>query len=198
MVFGNAYTAVPVDSWALDDLIVARVRAAAPGLSIRKIPYNKDDLARADERRSLFQTASDSFKTFIQSAAPAAACERYVVVNRERTQFSNTNQSVEGVGIVQWGSPIKDRTFLFAMTNIRVFDGQTFALLKHGSASTDEGLTVSRVLLLNPIRGPNRELENSAFPSAPGEAATNKAFRDGVRSLLTESLDKTLPALLAR
>jgi len=197
MVFGNAFTAVPIESWGLDDLIVARVRAAAPGLSVRKIPYTKDDLARADATRSLFRTAGDSFKTFIQSAAPAA-CERYVVVNRERNQFSNTNQSVEGVGIVQWGNPIKERTFLFAMTNIRVFDGQTFELLKHGSASTEDGLTVSRVLLLNAIRGPNRELESAAFPAIPAEAATNPGFREGIRGLLTESLDKTLPAMLAR
>jgi hypothetical protein len=46
------------------------------------------------------------------------------------------------------------------------------------------------------IRGPNRELDGSALPASATEAAANPAFRDGVRALLTSSLDMTLPAML--
>jgi hypothetical protein len=35
------------------------------------------------------------------------------------------------------------------------------------------------------------------FPDRPADAAANPVLRDGVRSMLTASLDKTLPALLA-
>src|SRR6266850_916818 len=34
MVFGNEHTEVPIGAWGLDDLVVARVRAAAPGTAV--------------------------------------------------------------------------------------------------------------------------------------------------------------------
>ena len=38
--FGNDLKEVPIESWALDDLVVARVRAAAgPGIAVRRIAY---------------------------------------------------------------------------------------------------------------------------------------------------------------
>src|SRR5579872_7290109 len=41
-VFGNEFTDASVGSWGLDDLVVARARAAAPGRSVRRIPYARD------------------------------------------------------------------------------------------------------------------------------------------------------------
>jgi hypothetical protein len=88
------------------------------------------------------------------------------------------------------------RTYLFALTYIQIYDGRGFEVIKQGEASTDDESIVSRVLMVKPIRGPNRELDNASFPSAPVEATNNPALRDGVRALLTASLDKTLPAML--
>jgi hypothetical protein len=36
------------------------------------------------------------------------------------------------------------------------------------------------------------------FPEKPADAVNNPVLRDGVRTMLTKSLDKTLPALLQR
>jgi len=41
MVFGNDHAEVPINAWGLDDLAVARVRAAAAGAGVRKIAYAK-------------------------------------------------------------------------------------------------------------------------------------------------------------
>src|SRR5947208_15750302 len=46
-VFGNERSEVPIDGWGLDDLVIARVRAAAgPGVPVRKIAYTKDAFAQ--------------------------------------------------------------------------------------------------------------------------------------------------------
>ncbi|MCK1736267.1 hypothetical protein IVA79_20510 [Bradyrhizobium sp. 138] len=195
-MFGNEYTPVPVDSWGLDDLIISRVRAAASGKSVRRIAYSPGAWTRAAESGSPMLRRNPERQEFVQQSAASSRCQRYVLVERFQNGFSNTNQSVEGFGIVKWGNPIKRRTFLFALTYVTVYDGQSFEVIKKGAASLDDEPMVSRVLGINPISGPNRELDESAFPAAPAEAAANPKLRDGVRALLTTSLDRTLPRLL--
>jgi hypothetical protein len=197
-VFSNERTEVSVGNWGLNDLVVARVRAAAgPGVAVRRIAHTSDAIARAEQPGLLFRDTKTDLSGIIRQAAAGSHCQRYVLVHSLTSQFSNLNQSVRGVGIVHWGNPIKDHTYLFALTYIRVYDGQGFEVIKQqAAASTDDESMVSRALMLKPIRGPNRELDNASFPSAPVEAVTNPTLRDGVRALLTASLDKTLPAML--
>lgn len=133
---------------------------------------------------------------FVQQNVANSRCQRYVLVERFQNGFSNTNQSVEGFGIVKWGNPIKRRTFLFALTYITVYDGQSFEVINKGAATLDAEPMMSRVLGLNPISGPHQELDETAFPSTPAVVAANSKLRDGVRALLTTSLDRTLPRLL--
>ena len=59
----------------------------------------------------------------------------------------------------------------------------------------DHSLAVQR-FLGKLIGGPYRELPAESFPTRPEDAADNPALRDGVRAMLAESLDKTLPLLL--
>jgi len=198
-VFGNEDAEVPIGSWGLDDLVVTRVRAAvAPGIAVRRIAYAKEALTSLEQSKGLlFRDTKAELISLVRQIASGANCQRYVLVSRFIGQFSNTNQNVRGVGIVKWDHPLKKQTYLYALTYIRVFDGQDFSIIKQGAASTNDESLVSRALMLAPVRGPNRELDEASFPAAPAGAATNPAFRDGVRALLTTSLDKTLPALLA-
>lgn len=192
-VFGNEKADVTVAGWGLDDLAVARVRAAAgPGVRVRKISFAKEALAPPERSGSFFRDTKAELSNAVRQIASGSNCERYVLINRSTSQFSNLNQTVRGMGIVTWSY----RTFLFALSYVRVYDGQSFEVIKQAAATTDDEAVISRVLLLNPIRGPNREVERSVFPAEPSAAATNPALRDGVRSLLTTSLDKTLPAML--
>jgi hypothetical protein len=193
MVFGNELTEVSTSGWGLDDLVIARIRAAAPGATVRKITAAKDAFAaikRPEGLSGLFHDTNTDLVAAVRQIVAGTHCKRYVLVRRYGSQFSNTNQSVRGVGIVSWGG----RTYLFALTYIRVFDGEDFSIIKRGAASTDDESPISRVLLLNPIRG--RKLEEGPFPAAPEEAASNPALRDGVRALLAASLDQTMPAML--
>jgi hypothetical protein len=193
MVFGNEREEISVVGWGLDDLVVARVRAVAgPGVRVRKITHTKEAFAQLERPGSFFRDTKSELSNALRQIAAGSNCERYVFVTRFTSQFSNLNQSVRGIGIVSWSY----RTLLFALSYIRIYDGQSFEVIKQGAAAIGDEPLVSRLLLLNPIRGPNQELDKAAFPSDPAEAATSPALRDGARALLTASLDNTLPAML--
>jgi hypothetical protein len=194
-MFGNDLKEVPIESWGLDDLIVARVRAAAgPRFTVRRIAYPANAFATFDNP-PLFHNTENDIKEVVHTVAPANGCERYVVVIRSGSQWSNTNQSVKGIGIVHAG--IIDRlsvTFLFTMTALDIVDGHTFEILKKGAGSIEDNQLLHDLLTMPALRGPNRKLEDFPWPPPP-DAVTG--LREPTRALLAASLDKVLPKLLA-
>jgi len=189
----DRYARVSVAAWTLDELVVSRVRAAAPGNSVRRIPFTKEDLKSGgrDQPRlfASYRIASD-IENVVRLLATRVRCERYVVVHRH-----GGNQREFGIGISQY--PLNGPTQLFAMTYIRVYDGATFALIKEAAALMTEDTFTERVMH-NPLGGPSMQVDRAMFPERPADAVNNAALRDGVRTMLTKSLDKTLPALLQR
>jgi hypothetical protein len=131
-VFGNEDAEVPIGSWGLDDLVVTRVRAAvAPGVAVRRIAYAKEALTSPEQSKGLlFRDTKAELINLVRQIASGANCQRYVLVSRFIGQFSNTNQTVRGVGIVKWDHPLKKQTYLYALTYIRIFDGQDFSIIK--------------------------------------------------------------------
>src|SRR5207302_4166001 len=53
MVFGIELTEVSTSGWGLDDLVVARIRAAAPGATVRKITAPRKGLPAFKVRKGL-------------------------------------------------------------------------------------------------------------------------------------------------
>lgn len=192
LTFLDKHTRVSVAAWALNDLVVSRVRAAAAGSSVRGIPYTAEELRSGgrEKQRPFFYSAATDIGNFVRFLAPKLRCERYIVVHRH-----HGTQRESGIGISQYpyGGPVH----LFAMMYIRVYDGTTFALIKEAPALMTEDTYVDR-LLHNPLGGPSRELDRAMFPEKPADVVNNAVLRDGVRTMLTKSLDKTLPALLQR
>jgi hypothetical protein len=81
MVFGNEHTEVPIDAWGLDDLVVARVRAAALGTVVKRIAYAKGAFEPYDNPPSkLFRNRQDDLTAVVREITANASCERYVVV----------------------------------------------------------------------------------------------------------------------
>jgi hypothetical protein len=187
--FADTYARVAVDGWALDELVVARVRAAAPGMSVRRIPFTKEELVQHRKPVSIFDSDAN-IREFAQYVSRGMNCERYVVVHRH-----GGSQPEFGIGISK--RPFAKEATLFAMMYIRVYDGQTFQLSKKAPALMTEDTFVER-LLHSPLGGPSRQLDVAMFPDKPADAITNPVLRDGVRAMLAASLDKTLPALLAQ
>jgi hypothetical protein len=188
--FGSETTRIRVDGWGFDDLVAARVRAAAPGHAVRRIVYARKELARYQQG---FPDTDDEINDFVRDAAAGTDCERYVVVQPHASRIMKTSAFVHGMGIVNVGAPITRHNFLFALTYIRIYDGRSFELIKQGATSTDDQPPMSQFM---PFQGPKMELDEASFPATPSEAAANPVFRKGVRALLKASLDNTLPAML--
>lgn len=180
--FGN--DRVATEGWGLDELVVSRVRTAAPGRSVRRIPFTAAELLNDAQRPYSF--FSDKVKEFAQRIAGRIRCERYVVVHRHGGNYREF-----GVGISRY--VLFDKAILYAMMKILVYDGHTFELIGQAPASLKKG-SVKRTIGVP--SGPAIELDLSMFPEKPADAARNPVLRDGVRALLTQSLDNTLPALL--
>lgn len=199
MAFGNDLKEVPIESWGLDDLVVARVRAAAgAGVAVRRIAYPANAFEPFDHPPNrLFRNAAKDLKNVVQAIAGASGCERYVVVVKDTNADSMTNQSFTGIGIF---SRAGGDVHLFALTALSVFDGNTFEVIKGGvGAPVEQKLgsnpTLYDRLRTNPMHGPNLALKED-FPWPPSQDAV-MGLRDTTRALLAESLDKTLPKLLA-
>jgi hypothetical protein len=185
----NTYARAAADGWGLDDLVVSRVRAAAPRTEVRRIAFSRDTLARARKPVPFFGDRDSNLKDFARQVAAGANCDRLVMVHRFGTG------SVFGIGIINFVNLIENRTYLYAIMYVRIYDGRTFELIKEGPALIDDGSFLSRVSSY-PIGGPFQVLDERSFPASRAEAVGDPVLREGVRALLTASLDKTLPAML--
>jgi len=198
MAFGNDLKEVPIESWGLDDLVVARVRAAAgAGVAVRRIAYPANAFEPYDHPpRRLFGDGDKDLKSVVQAIVGAGGCERYVVVVKDKNADRLTNQTFTGIGVY---SRAGGDVHLFALAALIVFDGHTFESLKKGvGAPVEEKIgnnpTLYDLTRTNPMRGANVPLNDFSWPPTT-EAVMG--LRDATRALLAESLDKTLPKLLA-
>ena len=195
-VFGNDYAEVPV-SWGLDDLVFARVRAAAGNTPVRRITYAKGALDSYYHPKSgLFRNQREELSNLIRQVAGNAGCERYLVVMRSEGQLDGTNQSLSGVGIFSRGVGLISYAYVFAYIGVTWVDGRTFEIMK-GPAVTFEGVMkhmadnfVSNELL--------QKVDKSMFPETAADSANNTALRDTTRDFLTKRLDKILPPYFAQ
>jgi len=194
-IFGNEYSEVPSDAWAIDDLIVARVRAAAgSGTAVRRIAYGKEALFELYEKpgKGLFNNPRENLTAVVRQIAANSHCARYIVVTRLIGNLPGTNQSLEGIGVLSQG-PFGSAA-VFAYTNVTVFDGQTFAIRDDpfGSFGARLSASLSRFGKDEFLR----HVEGAEFPASPEAAAKDVRLRDGARSLVAERLDRILPEYL--
>ena len=202
-VFQNKKMVVPIAGWGLNDLIFARIRAAIPaGVSVLRIPYNPAKIPPHDESKDtlkdrLFRDLNAELAQYMREVAKGTNCRHYVQILNSISPIGSSNYTVRGFGILNQDVALGRRIFLYALAFIRIFDGRDFSVVRQSSAliNVHHSLAVQR-LLGKLISGPYRELPAESFPTRPEDAGDNPALRDGVRAMLTESLDTTLPFLL--
>ena len=192
-IFNNEYSEVPIESWGLDDLVVARVRAAAGArFAVRRIAYASDAFETFDHpEKRVPKYFDEGLKTIMETVTRSDQCERYFLVLKGAAEFGGTNQVIKGMGIVNRGFAALNTTFLHALSYIMVFDGRTYETLKTGVGRQDYPVGSS---IFGVLRGPGYELKDFSWPPTP-DAITG--LPDRTRTLLAESLDKALPELLA-
>ena len=194
-VFGNEFTDAPVESWGLDDLVVARVRAAARGKSVKRVTYPRDAFEPFyHPPRELFRDASHDLVDVVRRVAANANCERYLVVVRFTGQVPGTNQSAHGIGLLtNWASGAFKNAQLFSFIGIVAYDGKTFAKRENpigfGARLADHLSHLGRSEFFEPLK-------DFEPPTTPDAVAGNSRLRDGARAMIAARLDKELPAYL--
>jgi hypothetical protein len=194
-VFGNEYSEVPYDAWGIDDLIVARVRAAAGSrVAVLRIAYGKEALFELYEKpgKGPFNNPRENLTAVVRKIAANSHCTRYVVVTRFIGNLPGTNQSLEGVGVLSQG-PFGSAA-VFAYVQIAVFDGQTFAIRDDPFGGF--GARLSSALSRLGKDEFLRHVDGAEFPASPEAAARDIRLRDAAHALLAERLDRILPEYL--
>lgn len=195
-VFGNEYAEVQVP-WGLDDLVFARVRAAAGATPLRRITYANGAFdAYYHPKPSLFRNEREELSNLIRQIAGNAGCERYVVITRSEGMMPGTNQPLRGLGILNRGVGPISHSFLYAYVGVTVFDGQTFEIRK-GPGVTLEG-AMKHLADGFGLDEHLRKVDDSLYPATAADAASNTALRDNIRDFLTQRLDKILPPYFAQ
>ena len=202
-VFQNKKTVVPIPGWGLNDLIFARTRAAIPaGVSVLRIPYNPAKFPPRDDSKDTFKDRllrdpNAELAGYIREVAKGTNCRHYIQILNSISHIGSSGYTVRGFGILNQDVVLGRRVFLHALAFIRIFDGRDFSVVRQSSAliNLDHSLAVQK-FLGKLVGGPYRELPAESFPTRPEDAADNPALRDGVRAMLAESLDKTLPLML--
>jgi len=194
-VFGNEYSEVPIDSWGLDELAVARVRSAAgAGTSIRRIAYAAGSFEPYYHPASrLFRDPRGDLTTIIPQIAANSGCTRYVVITKFEGRLDGTNQTLNGVGILN-RVKLFNRNALFANIHITVFDGKTFAVRKDPFATV--GAVINAAFAKLGGDDNLRVLDDFELPESPEETVHNARLRDGARGMIAEQLDRKLPEYL--
>jgi hypothetical protein len=186
IVLGDEFDEVPV-SWGFDDLVYARVKAAG-GAGVRRIttPRGAFD-AYYRPRATLLLAENEKLPAIVRQVAGSAGCTRYLVIMRQST---GGNRRLSGIGVVSLREGFVQRTQVFALLTIQLFDGRTFETI--GPAVSPKRVLAHLVDGMGPPSHAG-DVDNSAFPASPADAASNTVLRDMARSLLTYRLDQALP-----
>jgi hypothetical protein len=193
-VFGNEHDEV-ITNWGLDDLIFARVRAAAgPALPIRRIGYPPGSFEPYYHPASrLWPDPREGLPAIVQGIANNAGCERYLVITRFTGQLPNTNLRLDGVGVYNQGlGNIIRHTSLFANIALTLLDGQTFA--KQQRMGVDLGARLEESLRIT--ENPLNKIDNEYYPEPAAAAAGSAVLRERTRALVAARLDRILPGYL--
>lgn len=191
-VFNNELNTVPIDSWQIDNLVIGKISAFLSKAWTVRINYPKGAFASLDEKHPLFYNYDDDLQGIVRRVSSSTQCDHYVVVVKGGSQYSNTNQSLYGLGVLEIGAPLRTGDFIYALYSIRVYDGHTFAVLGRRDGVVEQPNLLGS--FGKPIRGPYLVVDTSWWPE-PG-AAPSAMVKDGIRSLVEKSLDVTMPLIL--
>ncbi|MGJ4896544.1 hypothetical protein ACQR2B_15915 [Bradyrhizobium oligotrophicum] len=186
---------VTLPGWGLDDLAMARVRAATGGApTVHRIGYPKGAFEPYYHPTSRFlPDPKESLTSIVRNVTTNANCTRYLVVTRFETTNPDTTLRLRGIGAYNQGvGSILRHSHLFANVNITLIDGQSYEKISSFSADTGARLAETMRLTEDPLN----KLDNADFPEPLAAAASSTVLRERLRTLVAAKLDRDLPSYL--
>jgi hypothetical protein len=194
-IFENKESVVPVAGWGLDDLALARVRAATGSdPQVRGINYPRGAFDPFYNPKSRFiPDPSERLPTIVRNITSNANCERYLVVTRSKGELPGTHMTLDGIGTYDQGiGSVLRHSHLFANIWILILDGKTYEAINHPFANFGTHFADSLRLTEDPLT----RLDTSLFPDPPETASSSATLRERTRALVAALLDKELPGYL--
>ena len=194
-VFETEESEIAVNGWGLDDLVVARVRAATNNdPTVRRIAFPKGAFQPFYNPTSRFlPDPREGLPAIVRNITPTAKCDRYLVVTRSKGQVPGTNLILDGVGAYNRGiGSVLRHSHLFAHIALSMLDGITYERVNRPFAGVGARLAASMRLTEDPLT----KLDNSLFPESTSAVPGNAALRERTRTLIAANLDQILPDFL--
>jgi len=193
-VFGNALDKFPIDAWGIDGVVVSKISAQlGQRFDVRRIDYPKGAFASLEQEKSPFSSDARDYRHDIRDIARSISashrCDLCIVVTKSGSMYSNTNQAVAGLGILDNSNLLVEGVFVFAIWEVRVYDAKTFQVLAHKRAPREQGFMAV-------IRGPHRKVDKTWLP-APGQVAQNPKLKQATLELVGQSIEPVVAELFA-
>jgi hypothetical protein len=182
-VFNNEQRKVPIDTWRIDDIVFGKITAAlGKRFNLKRVSVRKGAFAVLEEDHGPFYNSAEDVRSILGKVTGATKCDQYIVVIKTHVQLARSSQIVHGLAIDAMG-----RYYLDALFTVNLYDGRNFSLLAQHPASIGRNF-------LGVGMKPIREVDETWWPTS--DPAQSVKLRDGIRSLVEQSLDTTLPELL--
>lgn len=194
-VFETEESEIAVNGWGLDDLVVARVRAATNNdPTVRRIAFPKGAFQPFYNPTSRFlPDPREGLPAIVRNITPTAKCDRYLVVTRSKGQVPGTNLILDGVGAYNRGiGSVLRHSHLFAHIALSMLDGITYERVNRPFAGVGARLAAGLRITEDPLT----KLDNSLFPESTSAVPGNAALRERTRTLIAANLDQILPDFL--
>jgi hypothetical protein len=183
-VFGNESQEMAIDAWGIDDLMTARIRAVlAARFDVRPVTYRRAVFAAFPDHTSIL--AQQFHSDVVRAEVSQQGLDAYLVVLKSERQFSQTNQILEGLGMVESGL-FEKYAYMHAYYEIDFVDGREYR-------------TKSRTISIIPgqhqfgdiMGSPYRKVDTAWWPSTR-DAASNQRLKGAIVELIDQSLPDTL------
>jgi hypothetical protein len=182
-------------AWGLDDLPLARVRAAiGADPAVRRIAYPKGAFEPYYNPKSRFlPDPNEGLPAIVRSITANANCERYLVITKYNGMVPGTKLEINGIGAYSQGIGSFARHYhLFANVAMSMYDGTTYEKISRSLAAFGTSFAGGLGLTEDPLT----KLDDSLFPDPPESASSSATLKERTRALVSARLDRMIPGYL--
>jgi hypothetical protein len=190
MVFGNEQKMIPITDWKIDEKVYLKVKSLlGDRYTVKRIDISAETLKEAfDETFGVFRDLTAHRRQILGDQVASANCTYLLTIMPGGSNFSSTNQFIQGLGVVDAESIVGDYRRVYALSHLQVFDAKTMERLDRTRGGSDEDT------LFATIKGPHKEIEGDA--EIPAEVfAADPETRKMVWAFLERSLELSVPGL---
>lgn len=179
-VFGNEAQEMAIDSWRIDDIMTAKLRAALArrlDAQVRLVSYRRAAFANL--------TSSSSIGEWVRTEVSPHGLDSYLIVHKRSAPYGRTNQTLLGLGMVEGQTVFGPQTFAHAYYALSMVDGRTFSVSGPTFGRMPDGQEAFG------LRGVTRRVEPSWWPTSLDDAANQR-----LKDVLVELFDRSIPRTL--